>query len=388
MSAGDNSGDIRVAVEAAGTDEAIENIDKTEEKLNEAGEEMGNTADSMQSLTRRMQGLGMALAASLAVATAGLLSQVPVLGQAMGGLKAIVQGLAFQLDQLLRSMGAGGLTSAMYDLSAAIFNLEGAAGAVVGAATGLLSILAPLAALFLKLGTTVAGFSAGVLALAAAVGAVIGVLGVLALDELGVLDWFRNLGRETRKVYDKYVPKLKGAINDVLGMLGDLAGWATDGVSGAFSWIVDAFKDPKGAAEDVYGVLTDIGGWATSKVSGAFDWLGDTLGDPLGTVEDIFETLEDIAEKTWNSVVEISMELADVDPDLNPFSSGNQDASDFVPDISYGSGGGGENKLVDVSDFAADRGGTNVSVNMDGRSLTQNDSRYRRDGTAQRNRNG
>lgn len=424
MSAGGSEGDIRVAVEAAGTDEAIESIDETEESLNEAGESMGDTADEMQGLTRRMQGLGMALAASLAVATAGLLSQVPILGQAMGGLRAIVQGLAFQLDQLLRAMGVGGLTSAMYELSAALYELDGAAGAAVGAATGLVGVLAPASAILFKTGYAIAGVVTGATALAGAVGALLGVLGVLALDELGVLDWFHNLGEDTRVLYDTHMPAVKSAVNDVVGTFSDLVGLATGGVSGAFGWVTTALTDPKAAADDLYGVITDIGDWATQPVSGAFNWVDSQAGDALDAVRNGFDGLIDGAADWGSDLIDefvsgikgsidsvrdaiddvastVSKYMPDSPAETGPLSdldkSGPGMVETFASGIEANVGRAGEaaSGLAGAADegtegggFTADRGPTNVDVSMDGRRLTQQDSRYRRNGTAQRGRNG
>jgi len=190
--------------------------------MEDTADSAGDSAAELEGFSERFAGAMSAAVTALAVGAAGLLSQVPVLGELFGGLGAIVDALAFQMDQVLRPV-LSPLTDGMFNLSSAIFEADGVAGDIIGTLTAFVSAALVVAGavgtvaaqiwgwgtVFSTAGSLISsvvsglgsfvtasgGFISGSLAAAAAIGALIGVLSVAALEVTGVLDIFRSFGQ-------------------------------------------------------------------------------------------------------------------------------------------------------------------------------------------------
>jgi len=207
--------DITVAVEAAGANMAEGQLEGLEEQLEETANAAEDQAGSMQDISERFKGTMSALVTGLAVASAGLLSQVPVLGEAFSGLASVAQAVAFQMDKVLRPI-LQPVADGFFKISQMIFGAKGAAGALIGSfgtlTTFVLGFLTPVGLLLDKIGLMNANLGAlktsigrvivqlssligGSLAAAAAIGVFVGGLGVLLLEVTGVLDAVRGFGQ-------------------------------------------------------------------------------------------------------------------------------------------------------------------------------------------------
>lgn len=347
--------ELVVRAKPEGIEETSEGFDQMQEDLDEVEEGMDETAGSMEDASNKWRGAMGSIVTGLAVGTAGILSQVPVLGEALGGLLSIVDGLAYQMDQVLRPV-LQPVTSAFYDFSGAIFELDGIAGDIVGVLTTIGAVIGTVAGVakllgtsltaligwFASLGPAIAGITAGAAALAAGVGVIIGLLGVLILEMTGVLDWFHQLGQDTRPVLDDIID----GVGDIIDKLGEIADWAVE------------------------------------KVEGAFDWITDALSDPAGTVSDILSDLETIADDTWDTIVEIVMQLTD--PVTGAPGGLESDVQSGLANLDprnwnqNGSGGTASGLLQNQT-----RRNTNVfgqagaSIFLDGQDLSESTGRYR-----------
>jgi phage-related protein len=139
---------------------------------------MQEQSESMSDLAESFSGAMTAVVAGLAVASAGLLSQVPVIGEAMSGLGAIVDALAFKMDGVLRPV-LGPISDFFFDVADAIFEADGAMGAFIGTAatiaTILLSVVGPAILLASKLGLV----SVSMGSVASVAGTVVGAIGTV-----------------------------------------------------------------------------------------------------------------------------------------------------------------------------------------------------------------
>jgi len=139
---------------------------------------MQEQSESMSDLAESFSGAMTAVVAGLAVASAGLLSQVPVIGEAMSGLGAIVDALAFKMDGVLRPV-LGPISDFFFDVADAIFEADGAMGAFIGTAatiaTILLSVVGPAILLASKLGLV----SVSMGTVASVAGTVVGAIGTV-----------------------------------------------------------------------------------------------------------------------------------------------------------------------------------------------------------------
>ena len=244
--------------------------------MDETADSAGDSAEELEGFSQRFQGAMSAAVAALAVGAAGLLSQVPVLGELMAGLFSIIEAVAFQMDGVLRPV-LSPLTDAFFDLANAIFEADGIAGDIIGVLGTIASIAGIVGAAMLKFGVSVgavtakfspligvvktvgsilAGLVAGITAVAAAkailIGAAIALAAALIFNIGGARD---KLGEILNEIWDFFV-----------GLAGDLSEWAGDLASDAFEWgrnLIDRFIDGIRAAigrlRDFLGDLRDIG---------------------------------------------------------------------------------------------------------------------------------
>lgn len=363
--------ELVVRAKPEGLDETTDGLEDMEGSFEETAESVGDSADEMDNFSSKWAGAMNAIVAGLAVASAGLLSQVPVLGEVFGGLVAIIEALAFQMDQVLRPVLTP-ITNALYDISSAIFELEGPLGDVVGLFTTLATVLVPAVAILSRLGFIsftlsgalsslvgwITGLVSGTLALPVAIGAIIGLFGVWALEALGVLDAVQNLGRWIGNL-------LPGIVRDgILTIIGIFAGPLA--VIGGFitGFIEGGFEEGIERAQEIIDIFI-----------GAAARLFQPIAD---VITGIFETLQNIVSQTWDAIVEISMNLLGFDEQT--FRAGeSQTIGGSIPGSPTITVPGAENTSNTTS---------RPSINMDGRRLNEDTGRYRSDQTSRRGRFG
>lgn len=478
--------DITIAVEAAGATETQQEIEGVEQSIDEAGEGMADTADQMSGLQRQMQGLGTALVAGLATVTAGLLSQVPVLGEVFGGLAAIMEAVAFQMDQRLRP-ALQPVANFLFQLANAIFEADGAAGSFVGAIgnviallTGIVAALTPvlgvsgaLSAVWNGLATiggfvvkAISGIISGSTTAAVAIGTLIGIIAVAILEITGVLDAIKGLANWLSNLLPSAVTDFVLAMSSIfLGILATVGAAIVGFVQGFLQGgLQEGIKQAVARTQDVLKIFANawtslIGsGGAILKAIGGF--VVDVLIAFAGLVSDIVDKAVDIAvgfgEALTNNTVRAANGAIDiVNAIVEKITELVDDMSDFGSDLIDEFVNGIKNNLDKVKDaiknvaesarkrlpgspaetgplsdldqtgpglvsefatgieanvgqvsgattdlatetaegnargvFGADRGRGKPTIEMDGRSLTEQDGRYRRDQTQRRGRNG
>jgi len=230
--------ELVVRAKPAGISDTKGELEGLNEKLDESADELDETTGRLEGLQRRFSGAMQAIMVGLAVATAGLLSQVPVIGELMSGLGAIVDALALRLDQRLRP-ALQPITNRLFDVAEALLNADGALGTFIdgvllasitlGIASGVLvavaqgaalvaSSIATLQGIFGGLVGSITGFIAGSIAAQVALGGLIGLFGVAILETTGFLDAIENLGATL-------AGRLPGWANDAaLALLGAFVG--------------------------------------------------------------------------------------------------------------------------------------------------------------------
>jgi len=111
--------ELIVRAKPQGIDDVNRKFGQMKTNLNEAKGEMEDTAGSFGDLAGKFKGVLGAITAGLAVGVGGVLTQVPVLKQAMNGLKTVFQALGFQIDKAIRPF-ISDLSKEFFDLSNAI----------------------------------------------------------------------------------------------------------------------------------------------------------------------------------------------------------------------------------------------------------------------------
>jgi len=116
--------EIVVKATPDGMDDVVSQTNEMESAVKDSTEEMNDQAEAMSDLSEKFQGAMGAIVTGLAVAAAGLLAQIPILGELFGALGAVLDAVAFQLDRVFRPVLAP-VTDLILDLADAIFEAEG-----------------------------------------------------------------------------------------------------------------------------------------------------------------------------------------------------------------------------------------------------------------------
>ncbi|UXF50610.1 hypothetical protein 7908G4C8_22 [Haloquadratum phage sp.] len=103
-----------------GFGETNDKLEKTDEKFEQVSSSMEESTGLLSSLANKFGGALSAIVAGVAIATAGLLSQVPILGEVVSGLTSVINAVAFQLDKRLRPV-LGPVRDGLFELAQAIF---------------------------------------------------------------------------------------------------------------------------------------------------------------------------------------------------------------------------------------------------------------------------
>lgn len=423
--------ELLVAIRSEGVDETRQDLEGVESAMEDTAESAGDSAAELEGFSERFSGAMSAAVAALAIGAAGLLAQVPVLGEAFSGLAAIVGALAFQMDGVLRPVLTP-LTNGFFEVANMIYEADGATGALIGGFTTITALLATAIPLIAKagvvmgtwsstlggisaiLGTVVSwiqvgasalvGFVSGSLTLAATLGALLGVLGVTALEMTGVLDIVRNLGawignELPASVRDGFttIVGLTGGIlvGTVGGMItgfvsGYLEGGLSEGINRAVSnaqKVLDIFARAWGnSIDNVMGFIADFTSdlldWASGLAEDAYTWGVDFIkgflngvlsfaGDVVQAVEDVINGILDVINAT---IAELPKKLKQK-LELEQFAKINA-ATDIAPQRAT------SEELQRRENTRMVRGRRGVGANgtvIDGRQLSESTGRYRSD---------
>lgn len=84
------------------TEDAEEGLDRVNDKFDETADETERTAGIVGDMSKRMQGFGTVIVATLTTLAAGIATQVPVIGESAAALGAIIDAIALKIDDDLR----------------------------------------------------------------------------------------------------------------------------------------------------------------------------------------------------------------------------------------------------------------------------------------------
>lgn len=294
-----------------GVDETAGEIGRLESSVGDTTDAMDDQGEEMQAISRRWQGAMQAIVAGLAVAAAGLLSKVPVVGELFGGLEAVISAVAFQMDQVLRP-ALQPVTDALFDLSEAIFEAEGPTAWLIGALGSVAAVAGLAAGLIASYGFVTGGLAgawsalagaasfvasaiaavasstaiaiAGAFALAFAIGTLLGLIGTWILDTLGVLDAVERLGEVLSEGLPEWLTDAMLAIGSIgfgmMAMLGAaIIGFIRDDWQGALEEGAAMFEIFRGAImrtaerlkDGVIDFFSDLGSAVAAAFRQAFD---------------------------------------------------------------------------------------------------------------------
>jgi len=111
--------ELIVALKSEGAQEVNDDLKNTERRMEGTADAAEEQADRLGGFANKVKGAMAAIVAGLAIGAAGILSQVPVIGEAMAGLKAVFNALTLQIDKRLRP-GLTKLNKEFFELANAI----------------------------------------------------------------------------------------------------------------------------------------------------------------------------------------------------------------------------------------------------------------------------
>lgn len=352
--------ELTVAIRSEGAGETRDQIEGVEGAMNDTAESAGATAEEVGGLGERISGVMSAAVAALAVGAAGLMSQIPVLGQLMSSLIAVVQAVAFQMDSVLRPV-LGPVSNFFFELSNAIFEAEGAIGTAIGVFSTLASIAGIVGAAMLKFGVsvgTVAAKFSGVIGaikgFVVAVGAILGVSTAAAAALVGVVAavvafaaaFALNIGG----IRDTTIRVFNQIKNTVVNAVGSFISNALDALGGFASRVASVLT----------GVASAFADWASSLASDAFDFGRDLIQGFINGIQSLLNRLRGFLSDLRDVGGAVGIDV----PSLGSVGGGG------------GGGGGGTGRARGVGG-ASFGGSTNIV--LDGRKQSEDTGRYRAD---------
>jgi len=357
--------ELVVAIRSEGVGKTQDQLEGVEQSMEDTADSAGESAEELEGFSERFAGAMSAAVAALAVGAAGLLSQVPVLGELFGGLAAVVSALAFQMDGVLRPVLTP-VTNALFELANAVFEADGIIGDIIGVLATVASVLAVVGFAAAKLGVTwgavtaaastvasvlgtiaavVAGVIGGISALTAAL--VAAVVAIVAFAAAYLTNW--------RGVRDKTNAIIGQIIDFVVSGFKKFGTMALKALGGFVDQGVRAFNEFAAAVSE----------WAAGLAEDAFEWGKNLIENFIRGIRAIIGRLRGFLSDLGEIGANVGIDI----PDLGSLGGGG----------GGGSGGGGNGRLP----F---RGGntTATGAQIDGRQLSESTGRYRADPSRRR----
>lgn len=178
--------ELLVKLRPEGAEEVQSSLDSTSDKFKKTAEIADEQSQKLDEFSDRWENAMGTIVTGLSVATAGLLSQIPIIGTVTQGLFAILEALALRINGVLRPV-LRGVADTLFDWAAAILEAKGplAELASIGLTVGF--VLSSLVAVIGGVATALAQFGIGpggvaaittlLKGLASVIGTVIGILG-------------------------------------------------------------------------------------------------------------------------------------------------------------------------------------------------------------------
>jgi len=444
---------IVVKATPSGISDTTEGLEQVDEQFDETTESFEDATGQFEEAESRWKAALGSIVSGLAVSVAGLFNLIPSLGAAMDGLAAIASAVGWQMDQVLRPALIP-LSDLFYSIANAIFELNGALGylvgllgtigalvggvvasylAWIGATEGLVGVLSTLsgwvgsvAGSIKGLLTGLAGIVSSSLAAAAALGVLIGTLGVFALEMTGALDAVKNFGTWVRDkmppaVKDGFVSLIAIAVGPLAVIGGAIRGFVQGTLKGG---LVNGFQEAANQSIQIFNIFADAINNTLGRLKAFFAGVGreivSTITDLADTVVSKLRELVDRAVSFGRQIVESiiegirqkSSELADaveqhiagvIDDRLpsssaeeGPLSTLNQSGRALVDTFAGGISANVGTVESAANDMAGAANQTPVVASresrpilqMDGKNVTKQTGRYRAAETNRRGRDG
>ncbi len=424
--------ELIVAIRSEGVRETVSDLRGVSDNMDETASATGEAAEKAEGFSTTFKGAVTAAAASLAVASAGLLSQVPVVGEVFSGLGAVIDAIVVKMDEVLRPVLTP-LTDFFFDLAGGISETDGTMADIIGVVASVGAILAVLAGALSTAALAIAPFVGGFSGVASIAGTVAGVIttvgaailslpGLLALAVAAIVGFAAayalGIG-DVREKTDAFAQKVRTAFRDFLTTIRQKLIAAKEiaktKAKQLFDKVVSKFETGKATALTVFANLKDDAiaelvkakEGAKTKAKEIFSSAVTKLETGKANALGVFVGLKDDAIAEFEAIKSGAAELGAgvIEAFLKAFKKAGDLASGALSKVSDALGI--DLSLGDLPDFSSATGdgdsgtdtgtgggtgragtGSNsapIATTLDGQSLVESTGRFARDSTA---RNG
>jgi hypothetical protein len=374
--------ELLVAIRSEGVDETRGDLEGVEQSMENTAETAGDSAEQLEGFSEQFQGAMTAAVAALAVGVAGLASQVPVLGGLFSSVKAVVSAVAFQMDQVLRPV-LQPLTQGFFKLSAAIMDMDGAAGDAIGIVASIVSAIVGIGAAVGAVAVQIFGFSTVWGAVSSAVGtavsAIVGFIGGIPLAIAAAIAAIVGFAVA-------YLTNFKGIRDTTNRIIGQVVDFVVDGFMSLASTGLKIITDfLKFVVDRFFDFLSFLGEFASQVVTKA-GAIGAAIVDGIVQgIQALSSVLLGVVENLINRVIGLINDVLEIVPDKITSELGFSE----LDKISLGGGVSapsiGQDTVQDRINLRTGTGGSMDGAQIDGRQLTESTGRYRADPSRRRN---
>jgi phage-related protein len=350
--------ELIVAIRSEGVGETQQDLEGVERSMEETAESAGESAEELEGFSERFAGAMGAAVAALAVGAAGLLSQVPVLGEAFAGLGAIVDAVALKMDDTLRPV-IGPITNQLFEWANAINEAEGPLGTLIGIIGTVASVLA------VALGGAIA-FGAAFSAASAAIGTAIGVITTVGSVIAGLITTIVSLPVVLAAVIAAliafavaYLTNWKGTRDKTNAIIGEIIDFVVGGFKTLASKALTAVSNFAADVREWFaGLASDLSAWASDLAGDAREWGASLIERFIAGIRSAIGRLQNFLSDLRNIGANVGIDV----PDLGGVGGG---------------GGGGTGAGGGPGGGPRFRGAGTGGQQIDGRQLTESTGRYR-----------
>jgi hypothetical protein len=367
--------ELIVAIRSEGIRETVGDLQGVEDSMEETKESTADAADQAAGFSQSFKGAMGAAVTALAVGAAGLLSQVPVIGEVFSGLGAVIDSVVVKMDEVLRPVLTP-LTNAFFGLAQKISNADGVMGDIIGVVATVGAVIATLAGAITGVGAAAGTFTAGLAALSAAATTVAGAIAAVAGTLLSLPVILGVLIAAVVGFVAAYILNLGGVRDKTNSILGKVFGFfkslGADILDWAKSTAATALQKGKDIAGDLLAGIRETGG-------GIMDWFEGLLSDITGIAGDIKDKAFSIGKGIISSIIKGlagAVDIASGIVDKISNATGIDLSVGDVPDFSGVTREGG-----DTGTTAPNTGtgpGLAQQSAIDGQVLSESTGRYRR----------
>jgi len=364
-----------------GISEVEDGLEGMEEKAEETAESMEEQSKALGDISNKFAGAMGAITAGFAVVAGGLLSRVPVLGEAMSGLGAILDVVGMKIDQTLRPV-LQPLTDLFFKIANAIGETDGPLGTLIGLFASVVAVGSAIASVVLGAVGTFLAFGGSLSTVIGIGSTLIGIIGSIASAIISLPALLVAAVAAIAAFAVAYITNWRGTRDKTDAIIGEIIQFVKNG----FNTLVEKAKNLLGEFVSVVGQFgRDVMTTLSDKLGGVAD-IAFNLGKKfilslLSGIESFAQLIVDSLTNILNANIQTINTILDKLPD----SVSSKLSIDTVDKIESPSISAGVNAGASAAQNFIGRSGTrDTPIYLDGQRVDDNQGRYRKSSLTRR----